>query len=272
MATDEDPELELDWKGRAPRGEDAPPPTAQSMGLAQAGKGLAGDPQFMSEELRLQLTELLTGPRLRVRQFREALQIIAGWDQANQYEVCSAEGRPIFYAQEQRGLLTALLRNFNPFHQRHLECITLGGNVAMTVDFPLTLLLRRGDVRAWDGRAMGKIQERFSLLRTWIDIQTPAGVTQLTIVGPILKLFSFRDWVFEVKQGEKVVGRLKKHWAGFFAETFSNADEFSIEFEDGFTDGRQRQLLVAVALTLDLVQFEQKSSRGKGSLFKLLGW
>jgi hypothetical protein len=261
MGTDDDPGLELDWKGRAPRGKGAPEPTAKQQGLAQAGKGFPGDPQHMSDELRQQLHELLVGPGLRVAQFRETLQILAGWDQANQYEVSSLEGRPVFYAAEKRGVLSALLRNFNPFHQRHVECLTLGGTVAMTVDFPFTLFFRRGDVRAWDGRVMGKLQQRFSLLRVAVDVQTPGGVTKLTIRGPTLKILSFSDWVFTVRQGEQVVARIKKHWAGWFAETFSNADNFSIEFESG-CDGRMRQLLVAAALTLDLVGFEQKGNRG----------
>ena len=268
MATDDDSGIELDWKGRAPREQGAPPPTPQQQGLAQAGRGLPGEAQYMSEDLRLQLGELLTGPGLKIRQFREALQMLVGWDQANQYEVASIEGRPVFYAAEQRGALSALLRNFNPFHKRHVECLTLAGTVAMTIDFPFTFFFRRGEVRAWDGRIMGRIQQRFSLLRISVDIQTPGGATVLTIQGPVLKIFSFRDWVFTVRQGERVVARIKKHWSGWFAETFSNADNFSVEFEDGFTDARLRQLMVAAALTLDLVNFEQKSDRG--SAFNLL--
>ncbi len=269
MANDDDSGLELDWKGRAAREPGAPPPTAAQQGLAQAGKGLPGEVQYMSDDLKLELNELLTGPGLKVRQFREALQMLVGWDQANQYEVTSIEGRPVFYAAEKRGTLAALLRNFNPFHQRYVECLTPAGTVAMTIDFPFTLFFRRGEVRAWDGRLMGRIQQRFSLLRIAVDILTPGGVTQLTIQGPVLKIFSFSDWIFTVRQGERVVARIKKHWAGWFAETFSNADNFSIEFEDGFTDARQRQLMVAAALTLDLVNFEQKSD--KGSLLNLLG-
>lgn len=264
-------DLELDWKGRAQRGLGADPaaPPASTLGLAQPGKGLPGEPQHMSDELRLQLAGVLNDSTLRVRQFREPLQMLVGWDQASQFEVSGADQRPIFYAVEKRGFLSALLRNFNPFHQRQIECMTLAGTQALTVAFPFTVFLRRGEVRAWDGRLMGRIQQRFSLLRTWLDIETPGGATQLSIVGPILKFFSFSDWVFEVRRGETVVAHIKKHWGGFFAETFGTSDNFSIELTDGFTDGRQRQLLVAAALTLDLAQFEQKNKGG--SLFRLLG-
>lgn len=262
-------DLELDWKGRAPRNErDAAAAPAPQVGLAQPGKGLPGEPQHMSDELRLQLAGVLNDPELKVRQFRETLQMLIGWDQASQFEVSGADHRPIFYAVEQRGFLSALLRNFNPFHQRHIECMTLGGTRALTIDFPFTLILRRGEVKAWDGRVMGRVQQRFSLLRTWLDIETPGGAVQLSIVGPILKFFSFSDWVFEVRRGETVVAKIKKHWGGFFAETFGTSDNFTIAFDDGFTDGRLRQLLVAAALTLDLARFEQQQKGG--SLWNLL--
>ncbi len=212
----------------------------------------------MSDNLRLQLQDLFEAASVKVRQFRETLQMLVGWDQANKYEVISELGRPIFWAMEEpRGFFGALSRNFNPFYRNVTECITQDGTVAMKVVFPWALFFRRGEVEAWDGRPMGVVQQRWGWFRTEFEVRSPGGAVMLTIAGPWFRLFAWRDWVFEVRHGERVVGRIIKQWAGWFQEAFSNADNFAVQFEPGL-DGRLRQLMVAAALTLDLTRFEQR--------------
>ncbi|MBL9037011.1 MAG: scramblase [Archangium sp.] len=276
------PPVELDWGARAPRGADGPPEVEEAAApvasmpsdIRRRGAG-PGDPADMSPPLRLQLDALFTGSRLQVRQFREPLEMLVGWSQANRYEVSDEGGRPVFWAGEaETGALAALSRNFNPFHRNTTECLTPDGTLAMKVTFPFTFIFRRGDVTAWDGRPLGSTQQRFNLLRLRVDVVGTTGATLLEIAGPALKFFSFSDWVFEVRQRGQVVARIRKHWAGWFQETFSRADNFSIEFEPGFTDPRLRQLAVAAALTIDLMGFEQKDSHrlsASNLLQRLLG-
>lgn len=265
-----DPKLELDWGGDAPRAAATEPPTAPAPEVESlVGKGPPGDSRFMSPELRAELRGLLEGTWLSVRQSFETLQMLVGWDQPSQYVVRGADTRVVLYAAEERGFLQGLLRNMNPFHQRHIECLTLSGTRALTIDFPFRLMLRRAEVMAWDGRKLGRIQERFHLLRTVLEVESDSGATLLVIRGPWLKLFSFTDWVFEVRQGERVVGRIKKHFSGWMREAMGTSDDFSLELDASLTDSRLRQLLLAAALTLDLVRFEQRGN--PGTLTRLLG-
>lgn len=218
-----------------------------------------GAPSDMSETLRLQLGPLFSDDQIKVRQFREQLEMIIGWQQANRYEVASQDGRPIFWAGEQGGgTLGALSRNFNPFHRNTTDCMTADGTLAMQITFPFAWFFRHGKVTGWDGRDLGSTQQRFSLLRTRVDVLGTNDNVLLEIFGPMLKVFSFRPWVFEVKQRGEIVARIRKHWSGWFQELFSRADNFTIDFEPSFTDPRLRQLLVAAALTIDMVNFEQK--------------
>ena len=230
-------------------------------------RGLApGDPQQMPDQLRLHLGPLFIDPQLTVRQHREPLEMLLGWQQANRYEVSSAEGRTLFWAAEQSGgVLRSLSRNFNPFYRNTTDCLTPDGTVALRITFPFTWFFRRGEVTAWDGRPLGFTQQRFSLLRTWVDVLGVNDNLLLEISGPMLKFFSFAPWVFEVKQHGRLVARIRKHWSGWFQEMFSKADNFTIDFEPGFTDTRLRQLLVAAALTIDLVSFEQKNRNSSGA-------
>ena len=230
--------------------------------LAHRLHGLPGDPNGMSDELRLQLEGLLEGPGIRVRQQMEALQVLVGWDQANKYEVSGLDGRPIFWAMEEpRGVLGALSRNLNPFYRNVTECVTGNGTVALKVVFPWALFLRRAEVHAWDERLLGSVRQRFHLIRTRLDVLGPGGQLLLEIRGPMFRFFFWRDWVFDVFQQGRLVARVKRQWPGWFQEAFSNADNFSVEFEPELRDGRIRQLLLAETLALDLTRFERRGER-----------
>lgn len=249
----------------------APKPAARSLPPPDddggpRGGGFPGDPRSMTPELQLSLEALFTHQRLTVRQFREPLEMLVGWQQANRYEVSGEDGRPILWAaQEGSGVLEGLSRNFNPFHRNTTSCLTPLGTVALKVTFPFTFLLRRGEVLAWNGRPMGQTVQRFNLVRTRIDVVGTTGAVLLEIAGPALKFFSFTDWEFTVRQRGTPVAVVRKHWGGFFREAFTQADTFTIEFLAGFTDPRLRQLLLAAALTLDLVKFEREGHRLSGN-------
>jgi uncharacterized protein YxjI len=270
MATDS--ELELDWGGRAPRhpGQEpapespqpaAPPPQAP---LAKP-HGRPGDPSAFPPGLRFQTERLFAGDWLSIHQQTELSEALIGWTAANSYDVKGDDQRSLFQALEQRGgLLTGLSRNFSPFYRNQTDCVTADGTVFMRVTFPFTWFFRRAEVLAWDQRPLGTVEQRFHLFKLRADVLSPQGQVLLEIHGPMFKFLSFTDWVFEVRHGEVVVAEIRKHWSGWFRETFTNADDFSVHFKPGFNDPRLRQLLVAAALTIDLVSFERKDRHAGG--------
>lgn len=272
-------ELELDWGKRAPRhpGNEHTPPSPPPEEPALA-KGLPpGHPGGMPEGLRHRTARFFTDAHLSVKQSVEMMQALVGWNQANTYDVRGEDGALLFCAQEQRqGVLASLSRNFNPFYVNTTDCMTSDGSLFMRLTFPFTFFFRRCEVRAWDDRPLGVVQNRFHLLKFRADLCNPNGAVLLEVHGPMFKFLSFTDWVFEVRRGEQVVARIKKHWGGFFREAFTQADRFSIEFTPGFTDARLRLLVFAAALTVDATAFERKDRHAGGNdlvqnVFKLLG-
>ncbi|MCP3099322.1 scramblase [Myxococcus sp. K15C18031901] len=260
-------ELELDWGARQPRpqsGDDAPAttglvPLMEASGVeARAGKGMPGDPRHMSVSLRHSLDAVLTAPRLRMRQQRELLEMLIGWEGRNRYEVCDEHGRgSLFVGETGDGWGSRLMRNFWPFYRARLECMTPSGTLALALEHPWSFLFARAEVLAWDGRALGTIVQRFRLLGRRFDIVTPAGAVVATIEGPLLK-----PWTFQVFQRGEEVAVIRKHWSGLFQETFSDADNYSIEFHPPCTDGRLRQLVLAAAFLMDLTYFDNRKSGG----------
>ncbi len=256
-------ELELDWGSREQR---APGPAGEIAVANQAalhevpsgaaGKGPPGDPRYMGLEMKLQLAGLLEAPELRMRQIRELAEVLIGWEQKNSYEVCDPTGRVAVYVGEAGdGWGNALKRNFWPFYKARLECMTLGGSVALAVERPWSFLLAYANVEAWDGRPMGRIQQRFSLLGRRFDVLSPNGVVMATVEGPL-----FKPWTFRILQRGVEVAVVRKRWSGLLQETFTDADTFTLEFKPECTDGRLRQMILAVALLVDVTYFDNRSS------------
>lgn len=268
--SDDGGELELDWKGRTPpekRGDGpgaAPAAAPEGGGLLQTatpGRGIPGDPKGMSAELRMLLEPMLSGPGLRVRQQKEWGEILTGWEAANRYEVCDLTGRPVVYAGETgHGLLDTLLRNLWAFRTIRVEFMTLSGVMALSLTRPWRPFFARADVEAWDGRKLGVIQQRFSILRRSFDILTAAGGLLATLEGPL-----WHPWTFYVKKDGVELAVIKKQWAGLGQELFTDADTFGVEYRPACTDGRLRQLVLAATLLVDLLYFENRNRNRQNS-------
>lgn len=269
-------ELELDWGDRKPRNPNepdanapqpnAPPAPPPPQGLAPNRGQPPWHPAAMPDGLRFRVGRFFTDSTLRISQRTEMAQALVGWDQANVYEVRGEDNELLFSALEQgRGLLGGLSRNFNPFYRNTTDCMTVDGSLFLRCHFPFTFFFRRCEVSAWNETPVGAVQHRFHLLKLRADIVSPSGATLLEVHGPMLKLFSFTDWVFEVRRGPQLVARIKKHWSGFFREAFTTSDRLSIAFEPGFTDPRLRLLVFAAALTVDSTAFEKKDRHAEGT-------
>ncbi len=200
---------------------------------------------------------LMQGPGVHVRQKRELLQALTGWSVANRYVVTTKDGAPVFEALERGGLWNLLSRRFNPFYENVTEWVAAGGQQVMKLVMPWALWFRHADVVAPDGTKLGRVQRRFTFLRTRVDVMGSGGEVELQVRGPFFKFFFFTDFVFSVSHQGRPVARIAKHWGGFITEALTNADSFTVEFEPGFTDARLRVLTVAATFLLDLVRFEE---------------
>ena len=283
-------ELELDWGSRKPREADQatdPQPEQKQpednrlgvriSGIEKAGvqrdtrpKGLPpGHPNAMPEGLLFRVNRFFSDRSLRINQAFEAAQALVGGDQANRYSVRGEDNSHLFTAAEQStGVVGALSRNFNPFYRNTTDCLTDDGSLFMRLTFPFRFLFARCEVLAWNEQPLGAVQNRFHLLKYRGDIVGTNDALLLEVHGPWLKILSWTDWEFEVRKGERVVARIKKHWGGFFKEAFSTSDKLSVEFED-VPDPRLRLLVFAAALMVDKSAFEQRG-RGRTTITDLL--
>jgi hypothetical protein len=73
------------------------------------------------------------------------------------------------------------------------------------------------------------------------------------LYGPLL-----HPWTFEIRQGEKVQGRIVKKWSGLAKEALTDADVFGVTFPAGANAATKALLLGAVFL-IDFVHFENSN-------------
>ncbi|WP_342376189.1 phospholipid scramblase family protein [Myxococcus stipitatus] len=256
--------LELDWGSRERRpqddGPDAVVPSPGAEAPALVGKGPPGDPRYMSMELRYSLEAVLKSPMLHMRQFRETVEILIGWEGKNQYSISGEDGRnSVFVGETGEGWASGLLRNFWPFYRTRLECMTPTGTMALAVEIPWSLFFARAEVLAWDGRLLGTIEQRWTVFQRCLDIVSPTGVVLASVVGPFTK-----PWTFRVLKRDEEVAVIRKRWSGLLQESFTDADNFTVEFQPSCTDPRLRQLLLSTALFVDLLYFDNRRGRGSG--------
>lgn len=199
--------------------------------------------------------ELLQHNNLLVRQVREMAEFF-GFETRNKYEVLDINKAPVAYAAEQqKGILGWLMRQFLG-HWRKFDIYFYNNQkqIIMHTHHPFRFYFHRLEIRDPNGKYIGCIQQRFSILSKRFDVQNSAGMTLMEVASPIWKF-----WTFEFFHGNKVVGAVRKKWSGLFSEMFTDRDNFLIEFSDPTLTNDERKLVLAASIFIDLKYFERKA-------------
>jgi hypothetical protein len=203
---------------------------------------------------------LAQAPRLVVRQKRSMMEVFTDFEARGRYAVFTEQGGfTAGFAEHGEGagafLARWLLKSSRPF--------TMGLYPSEHPSQPL-LVLRRPwrwffahlEVQeAATGRVVGRIEQRFSLLRKRLDVEGPDGRPLMRLTGPLLKPWTV---IAEVgpESSPREIGRIEKKWGGFLKEAFTDADTFLVTLPPA--DPTQRQLLLAAAVLVDVLWFEHR--------------
>lgn len=195
-----------------------------------------------------------------LRQLYEPVEIVTGIEQPNRYDLFTATGAIVGRAAEISDgaggfAVRWLLGSRRPFRME----IALGDAAAprevLRADRPWKWFLDRIDLVGADGRPLGSVRQRLSLLRRRFDVLSPGGALRARIVGPF-----FHPWTFVVETGPegvgREVGRIEKKWGGLATEAFTDADTFALSLPQG--DPTLRRLVVAAAILVDFAYFENR--------------
>ncbi len=203
------------------------------------------------------MADLFRSARLEVNQAVDDSQWPIGHS-AKRYDLRANGASFATAAEVSEGLSMALSRTFNPFYESTIHCTTLDNSRLLRLVFPFGWPLRRCDVFASDNQPLGSVVERFHLFRFRADVLDPNGRALVKVFGPVFKLLSSSDWVFEVRSEKKVLAHIRKQWGGWYRESFTRADDFTIDFAPECTDPGLRKLLLATVLLIDKVKFDRQ--------------
>ena len=195
------------------------------------------------------MERLAVAQSLLVRQKKEMGEILTGFEQRNKYLITDPAGSDLFAAVEEGGSVLAriFLRSLRPFR---MLVVGLDSKPVLHLHRPFRWYFHELQIVDAHQRKIGTIQRRFSIARRIYTVLDQNRREQYRLYGPLL-----HPWTFEIRQGDKVLGRIVKKWTGLTKETFTDADNFGVTFPAG-ANAATKALLLGAVLLIDFVHFE----------------
>jgi uncharacterized protein YxjI len=188
---------------------------------------------------------------LVVSQQKEWGEIVTGFETKNRYAVSDESGRALYLAAEEAGstLLRWFLKALRPFT---IAVLTEGGQVVLRVTRPFRFYFHRAEVVDSQGKSLGVIERRFSILRRIYSVFDSSGEEIYQLFGPIL-----HPWTFEIRKNRGEYGKITKKWSGLLKEGFTDADNFGVIFPAEW-NVKLKALFLGAVFLIDFVHFEDK--------------
>ncbi len=188
---------------------------------------------------------------LLVRQHVDKLEAFTGFEQANNYEVMDSAGNVLFVASESSNMWARqFLKGMRPFT---MHVSTPRGESVLTMERPWRFYFAEIEVRDAQGKSLGCIKKRWSLVNRRYTLSCPAVGQELEIDGPFWK-----PWTFQIKRDGTEQGMIRKKWSGGLREIFTDADNFGIEFPREM-DVRLKSVFLGAMFLIDYMHFENNN-------------
>ncbi len=190
-----------------------------------------------------------------VHQIFEGFELI-GYETRNKYEVLDQkQNRIAFAAEQQKGFLGFLARQFLG-HWRKFTVLFFDQERKefMRATHPFRFFFQHLDIEDVNGKYIGGLEQRFSLLSKKFDILNSKGEVVMEMSSPIWKI-----WTFPIFHNETEVASIQKKWSGFLSEMFTDKDKFLIDYKASDLSEDERRVILAASVFIDLQYFERKA-------------
>jgi len=191
-----------------------------------------------------------------LKQKKELLELV-GFETRNKYSIELENGAPIAYAAEDGKNLGAIIGRHFLGHWRSFKIVIfdINKNPLYYAEHPFRILFSRINLFRQNGELIGSIVQRFSIFQKSFDILDSSGKVVITTRAPIWK-----PWTFPMIKNQEEAALVLKRWSGLFKEALLDTDHFTISFRPNKTNLKERELILAATLLIDIVYFENKSS------------
>ncbi|MCC6215498.1 MAG: hypothetical protein IT376_11580 [Polyangiaceae bacterium] len=187
---------------------------------------------------------------------RKELAELVGFESRNKYAIETTDGQPLWFAAEQgKGLLSTVFRQLlGHWRTFEIHVFDTARQLVLRAIHPFTLFFQRLEVYSADGRPLGRLQQRFSILSKRFDVQDARGATVLSVRSPLWK-----PWTFSFQRDGRELAVVKKQWGGAVRELLTDADRFRVDFLAPELGPDERALLVCAGIFIDLQYFEKQA-------------
>jgi len=191
---------------------------------------------------------------LVVTQCKEWGEILTDFETKNKYVVRTQSGVELYWAAEEGGsmILRWLLKALRPFTMVLLDN---DRNVLIRIKRPFRFYFHQASVFDANGELLGRLNKRFSIIRKKYSVFDNEKNEIYQLFGPL-----FRPWTFIIKNDGKEFGKITKKWSGLLKESFTDADNFGVEFPETW-DVKLKALFLGAVFLIDFVHFEDKNNK-----------
>lgn len=178
-----------------------------------------------------------------------------GFETRNKYEILDENKIPVgFAAEQQKGIFGFLLRQYlGHWRKFDVHFFDMHRKLAFVGHHPFRWFFERIEVKDANGRFMGAIQKRFSILSKRFDVENSRGMVTMEVSSPIWKI-----WTFTFMNQGRQVAQVKKKWSGILSEGFTDKDNFMVEYTASDMSVEEKTIVMASAVFIDLLYFEKK--------------
>lgn len=205
---------------------------------------------------------LLKNSALLVSRQLELLNIVLGWEQANQYVLKNPKGEAVGYLLEDKGILSTISRQLLHTRRPFNALVTdLQGNAVLKISRPVQLFLNSSiKVERGDGVEIGRVDSDWHLLRRrynlFVGSEKRMRIDEATL-----------SWDFNATSADdgQNLGLINRNWSGFVTEIFTDKGQYVVHFDATPNQKRslsleERAVLLACAITIDIDYFSRHSS------------
>ncbi len=190
--------------------------------------------------------------QLIVSQKTEIGEILSGFETKNKYSVTDPEGNQLYFAAEVGGsfLTRTFLKSARPFT---MQVLAPDGSLVLTLNRPWRWMFYEIIITDATGEILGRIKKRWTLLRRKFSVLDGQDKELFELLGPI-----FKPWTFQIKNGDREVGKITKKWSGMLKEAFTDADNFGVQFPPDL-DVQTKSIILGAVFLIDFLYFENKN-------------
>lgn len=259
-------------------------PVKESITSSPVGMGSMND--VIIEEYSPIATTILNEPTIVIERQIEMMNVVLGFEQANQYAIMDALGNKIGFMQERDfGFFKAVTRQIYRLHRPFtVDVFDNFGNILMTIRRPFSFV--NSHIKAVlpdeNGTIVGESVQNWHLWRRRYQLfqreyENPLEFTQFgNIDAPFL---SFEFPVTD--ENNKIIASCDRNWVGIGRELFTDTGVYIVRFDsqqsfqgvypDEFISDKvlnydQRAVMLANAVSIDFDYFSRHSRHGGGLL------